>query len=191
MGKGGDVDMEVDADIDSSSSIEIVGLDDIGMRMEIVVPETIRTEGSNTFAITEPIRMENDISADLNTTMDIKPIQLSNDIDLDIRPVVMDLCFKLEFGGPPPTCIRQPYNHHFGITLFGTEVLGFNFAGESRIIVDEVPKKPQLVLGGSHAAKHGSSEHRGEYRGEGRGEGSDSHSGGRSGDEGGLRIRLD
>ena len=132
MGKGGDIDMDVDANIDSSSSIEIVGLDDIGMSMEIVVPQPIRTEGSNTFAITEPIRMENDISADMdvNTVMDIKPIQLSNDIDLDIRPLVMDLCFKLEFGGIPPTSIRRPYNHHFGITLFGTEVLGFNFVGE-------------------------------------------------------------
>jgi hypothetical protein len=145
------------------------------MRMEIVVPEPIRTEGHNEFAITEPIRMENDISADLNTTMDIKPIQLSNDIDLDIRPVVMDLCFKLEFGGPPPTCIRQPYNHHFGITLFGMEVLGFNFAGESRIIVDELPKKPQVVLGGSRGAKHASGGHPEE----------------KSGSEDGIRIRFD
>ncbi len=177
MGKGGDVDMDVDANIDSSNSVEIVGLDDIGMRMELVVPEPIRTEGRNEFAITEPIRMQNEISADLDvdTTMDIKPIQLSNDIDLDIRPVVMDLCFKLEFGAPPPTCIRQPYSHHFGITLFGMEVLGFNFSGESRIIVDELPKKPQVVLGGSHGGKHVAG----------------GRSQGKSGSEDSLRIRFD
>lgn len=179
MGKGGDVSMDVDANIDSSNSVEIVGLDDIGMRMELVLPDPIHTVGRNEFAITEPVRMENDISADLNTTMDIKPIQLSNDINMDIRPVVMDLCFKLEFGGPPPTCIRQPYNHHFGITLFGTEVLGFNFVGESRTIVEELPKKPQLVLGGSRGSKHSSGEHSGGLSGE------------KSGSEGGLRIRFD
>jgi hypothetical protein len=183
MGKGGDIDMDVEADIDSSNSIEIVGLDDIGMRMEIVVPETIRTEGRNEFAITEPIRMENDFDASVDTSMEIKPIQLSNDIDLDIRPVVMDLCLKLEFGAPPPTSIRQPYNHHFGITLFGTEVLGFNFVGESRIIVEELPKKPQMVMGASHSSGHSGGH--GDKRG---------HAGGGEGkaaSEGGLRLRFD
>jgi hypothetical protein len=188
MGKGGDIDMDVEADIDSSNSVEIVGLDDIGMRMEIVVPETIRTEGRNEFAITEPIRMENDFDASIDTTMEIRPIQMSNDIDLDIRPVVMDLCFKLEFGGPPPTCIRQPYNHHFGITLFGMEVLGFNFAGESRIIVEEVPKKPQMVMGARHGSGYsaGHGEKGGHSGGYGGGGGEEKAS-----SEGGLRVRFD
>lgn len=173
--KGGDISVDMDATIDSMNSMEIIGLDDINMRMELAVPDPIRTEGRNEFAITEPIRMEND----LNSVMEIRPIQMANDIDLDIRPVVMDLCFKLELGGPPPTSIRRPYSHHFGITLFGTEVVGFNLVGESRMIIEELPKKPHLVLGGRHGGSH---SHHEDHAG---------HAEGKSGSEGGLRIRFD
>jgi hypothetical protein len=149
-GKGGDVDMDVDADIDSNNSIEIIGLDDINIRTEMVVPQPIRTE----FAITQPINMNTD--TDLSTTMEIKPITLTNnsDVGLDIKPVTLDLCLKLDFGAPPPVCVRQPYSHHFGVTLFGVELLGLNFSGESRIIVDELPKKPQVAWGGEEAVRH-------------------------------------
>jgi hypothetical protein len=143
-GKGGDVDMDVDANIDSTNSMEIIGLDDINMKMELVLPD--------------PIRMEND----LNSTMEIKPITLNNTsdigLDMDIKPVTLDFCLKLDFGGPPPMCIRNPYSHHFGITLFGVELLGFNFSGESRTIIDELPKKPQVAWGGERAIRHRSGE---------------------------------
>jgi hypothetical protein len=157
--------MDVDADIDSTNSMEIIGLDDMKMRAEIVLPQPLRTEGKNEFAITTPIRMQNEI----DTTMELKPIQFSSDIDLDVKPVVMDFCFKLDFGGPPPTCIRQPYSHHFGVTLFGMEILGFNFAGESQVIIDELPKRPQIAWGSEKAAHH--------------------HAKGR--DEGDVRIRFE
>ena len=143
-GKGGDVDMDVDANIDSSNSMEIIGLDDINMKMELVLPD--------------PIRME----TDLDTTMEIKPITLKNTsdigLDMDIKPVQLDFCLKLDFGGPPPMCVRNPYSHHFGITLFGVELLGFNFSGESRTIIDELPKKPQVAWGGEHAVRRHSGE---------------------------------
>ena len=160
-GKGGDVDMDVDANIDSNNSMEIIGLDDINMKMELVVPE--------------PIRMENDLS----TTMEIKPITLNNNsdigLDMDIKPVQLDFCLKLDFGGPPPMCIRKPYSHHFGITLFGVELLGLNFSGESRTIIDELPKRPQVAWGGEHAIRHPAVEHAPQV----------------SGPESGLRIRFD
>jgi hypothetical protein len=125
-----DIKTDVKADIESDSNINI---DTSNIRTELVLPQPLRTESN--FAITEPIVSQN-----------------SSDIGLDIRPVVMDFCFKLEFGKLPPTCIRRPYSHHFGITLFGMEVLGFNFAGESDVIIDEVQKKPQIAWGEERAA---------------------------------------
>jgi hypothetical protein len=125
-----DIDSDTKTDIKSESNIDI-DLDGSNLRTELVLPQPFRTESN--FAITEPIVMEN-----------------RSDIGLDVRPMVMDFCFKFEFGDLPSTCIRQPYQHHFGITLFGIEILGFNLAGESRILIEDVVKKPQVVWGGGH-----------------------------------------
>jgi len=152
-------DSTINANINSNSAINSdsnITVDTGNIRTELVLPQPFRTESN--FAITEPIEMRN-----------------TSDIGLDIRPLVMDFCFKFEFGKIPPTCIRQPYQHHFGITLFGMEILGFNFAGESRIQVDEVQKKPQVAWGGGEPG--------GGHR---RGEGGKHRS---SGDEG-IRLRL-
>lgn len=132
------IQANVNADIDSTSNLDIdsdstINIDTSNIRTEIVLPQPFRTESN--FAITEPIVSQSDIG-------------------LDIRPVVMDFCFKFEMGKLPPTCIRQPYQHHFGITLFGVEVLGFNFAGQSDIVIDEVQRRPQVAWGqeaGSHS----------------------------------------
>lgn len=136
-----DITADVKADLNSQSDIKI---DTSNIRTELVLPQPFRTESQ--FAITEPI-----------------VTQSTTDIGLDIRPMVMDFCFKFEFGKFPPTCIRLPYQHHFGITLFGLEVLGFNFAGESRIMIDEVQKQPQVVWGGEGAAP-GKGERKAERR---------------------------
>jgi hypothetical protein len=143
-------DSDIDLDMQSNSDIKI---DTSNIRTELVLPQPFRTESR--FAITEPI-----------------VTQSTSNLGLDIRPLVMDFCFKFEFGKLPSACIRQPYQHHFGITLFGMEVLGFNFAGESRIMIDEVQKRPQVAWGGE-PGEHGHAHHR-EHEAE----------------PGGLRIRL-
>lgn len=140
-------DSSIDADIESKTNADVktdlksdsnidIDLDGSKLRTELVLPQPFRTESN--FAITEPIVMEN-----------------RSDIGLDVRPLVMDFCFKFEFGDLPSTCIRQPYQHHFGITLFGIEILGFNLAGESRVLIEDVVKKPQVVWGGEgHSQGH-------------------------------------
>lgn len=144
------VTADVKADLNSQSDIKI---DTSNIRTELVLPQPLRTESR--FAITDPIVTKS-----------------TSDFGLDIKPMVMDFCFKFEFGKFPPTCIRLPYQHHFGITLFGIELLGFNFAGESRIMIDDVQKRPQVAWGGEQTGSHKAE--------------------GRAADEGtdGLRIRL-
>ncbi len=110
--------------LQSNSTLDM-GLDDINLRAEMVLPQ--------------PFRTESDIRTDLTSNM-----------ALDIKPMTVDLCLKLDFD-LPEKCIRQPYNHHFGVTLFGVEVFGFNFAGESRIILEDLPNRPQVAWGGEQA----------------------------------------
>jgi hypothetical protein len=61
---------------------------------------------------------------------------------------------KMSMGPMPPMCIRQPYQHHFGITMFGVEVLGFTFSGESQVIVQDLPQRPQVEWGPAPPVKH-------------------------------------
>jgi hypothetical protein len=172
-GKGGNVKMDVNANVDSNNTFDIVGLDNIKLTTELLVPDPIVTQGRNEFAITQPVQLE----GDLNAALDIKPITLNNnsDVGLDIKPVTLDLCVKLDFGGPPPMCIRQPYSHHFGITLFGVELLGFNFSGESQIIIDELPKRPQIAWGGEEKGTRTPTGHSSRV----------------AGSDSGLRVRID
>ena len=143
--------------VDVDSTVEIQGLDNMkqtltldlpqpfqtNSRQELVLPQPLRTESRQELAVTEPI------VTDSRSAM-----------SLDIRPMTVDLCLNVNMGPPAPTCIRQPYHHHFGLTLFGLELLGFNFSGESQTIVQEVPKQPQVswgspTAGHSHGHQHG------------------------------------
>jgi hypothetical protein len=151
-----DLTSDSDLNVDSTSNLTVASTSDIridtsNIRTELLLPQPFRTESS--FAITEPINS-------------------NSSIGLDIRPLVMDFCFKFEFGELPSTCIRQPYQHHFGITLFGVEMLGFNLTGETRVMIDEVQKRPQVMWGG-------------EEMGPGRGENRHHPE-----DRGGVRVRL-
>lgn len=143
MGGKGDVDVNLGGttQINAANTIDIIGLDDIGLRTELVLPQplTLQTDNKSQsrteLAFTEPIRSEG-----------------RNEIALDIRPLTVDLCLDVNFGRLPQTCIRQPYRNHFGITLFGVEILGFNLVGESQIFIEDLPKKPHVAWGGEQAA---------------------------------------
>lgn len=154
--------------------ITINGLEDINVDFELSVPDPIVTQSTAnanittnnglTLSVPEPIRLETDASLDS-----------TSGINLDIQPLTLDVCMKMEFGKLPPTCIRQPYKHHFGITLFGVEMIGFNFVGESRTVIEDVQAAPHVVWGGEQAVHH--HHDHGHHHAKP--------------DDGGLRIRLD
>jgi hypothetical protein len=158
-GKSGGGGTGIDAEITSTSTVDILGLDDVQLTLNvpkeiatkstnvISVPEEIATKSTNVISVPDTIKTQSTNRNEIAVTEPIRT-QADSTIGLDVRPLVMDLCFKVEFGRPPPTCIRKPYHHHFGITLFGMEVLGFNFSGESRTIIGELPHTPQVVWGG-------------------------------------------
>jgi hypothetical protein len=168
MGGKGGVEGNINDGIDVTNTFDVTLSVPDPIETRIVVPEPIRTESSSEFAITQPIVMQNSMALDiqpLRTELAVtEPIvtESASNIALDVRPMVVDLCFKVEFGDFPATCIRQPYQHHFGITLFGVELLGFNFVGESQTIIDSIPKRPQIAGGtqqrtASHSASRAAS----------------------------------
>jgi hypothetical protein len=67
--------------------------------------------------------------------------------------MTVDLCLKISLGPIPPTCIRQPYHTHFGFTLYGQELFGLSLSGESQVIVQDLPKPPQVAWGGDEMAE--------------------------------------
>jgi hypothetical protein len=70
--KGGNVKMDVNANVDSNNTFDIVGLDNIKLTTEVLVPDPIVTQGRNEFAITHPIQLD----GNLNAALDIKTITL-------------------------------------------------------------------------------------------------------------------
>src|SRR5690606_20484450 len=111
--------------MDSNTTVDILGLDNMNTRTELVLPDPIRTESTNRneLAITQPIVTQ---STSRNEVAITEPIvsESTNRMLLDIRPLQIDTCIQFSMGPIPPMCVRQPYHHHFGITLFGMEVFG-------------------------------------------------------------------
>ncbi|MCC6191141.1 MAG: hypothetical protein IT318_19135 [Anaerolineales bacterium] len=123
--------------VDVDSTVEVQGLDNIQQKLTLDLPQPLKTESRQELAVTQPIVTDS-----------------RNAMALDIRPMTVDLCLNVNLGPPAPTCVRQPYHHHFGLTLFGLELLGFNFSGESQTIVQEAPRQPQVVWGAPEWSHH-------------------------------------
>ncbi len=143
-------------DSTSTAQLQIVGLDNINVKTE----SDSDSKNDVRLAITEPIR------TDSKNMVDIKPLQA-------------DLCLKLGIERLPFTKVCKPTERHFAISLFGTEVLGFDFS-EERVTIIEDRKQPFVVQGPAVKRKrHG--HHHGHH-----------HDGGHtaSSSDGGLHIKL-
>jgi hypothetical protein len=125
--------------VDSDSTVEVNGLDRIGvtarldplqLRQELVVPEPIVTESR--------LNTNSDINARSAVTSESR-----NALDVDLKPVVLDVCATTSTRLPHGE-ISQPFNLHFGLTWFGMEFFGFNFAGQSRTVMQDLPRKPSV-----------------------------------------------
>ena len=160
-----------------TGTIDIIGLDDVQVTLNVPDPITTNTSLTTTSTLAVPDPIKNDITSDITTksdigmksdlTLDIKPL----DATLDVKPVVLDLCYTVNVGRIPETRIRNPYRHHIGLTLFGTEVLGMTFVGEQDTVIEDLHRQPMVVEGREYL-EH---EHGGDWRRD---------------DEGGLHIRV-
>jgi hypothetical protein len=125
--------------VDSDSTVAVNGLDKIGLTAKI---EPLAIE--QTIKIPDPIvtKSSSDSKSDINTKSDVTS-DSKNAIAVDLKPVVLDVCSTTSTKLPQGEII-QPFHLHFGVTMFGMEMLGFNLAGEQRTVMKKLPKKPAV-----------------------------------------------
>jgi hypothetical protein len=145
-GKGGSASSTVTVNngpisVDSDSTVDINGLDNIGLKIDpLAITETLRTPDplvtksnvDSTSTSTSNVTTKSDVSSDSK-----------NALSVDLKPVVLDVCSTTTTNLPHGEVI-QPFNYHVGITWLGTEIFGFNFGGESKMIMRDLPKRPAV-----------------------------------------------
>jgi hypothetical protein len=154
-GKGGgssaSSDIHVESESESTSTVDIVGLDDINTDLDATItlnlPQPLRTEASNVIEL-KPV----DADLDTTTRLTVDPLKTDSSFSVDVKPAVVDLCLTANVGKLPNICVRQPYHHHIGITMFGYEVFGVSYSGEQQTVIDELDRRPQVAWGGATAA---------------------------------------
>lgn len=120
-----------------------VGLDDVNVDVggtgtplhsigELRTPDQLRTATDLGIDFTRPIVSEIDSKLDSR---------------LDLEPVQVDLCVNVGLTTLPRACIQQPYSSRFGVTVLGTEVVGFTLAGRSEVLMDQLDDRPHVELG--------------------------------------------
>ena len=126
-------------------TVDIKGLDNAHLTLATPQPLAVNTKSDfnvntkNDFNVQENLeshlKSESTLSSVSKLSTDSKialePIVTQSTAQLDLKPLALDQCLRISFGPLPPTCVRQPYQQHFGFTLFGMEIFGFILAGES------------------------------------------------------------
>ncbi len=141
-----------------TGTIDIMGLDDVSVTLSVPDPITTNSTYTTTTTLSVPDPIKNDITTKSDVglksdlTLDVKPLETTIDVKplettIDLKPVVVDLCYTVNVGRFPETRIRQPYRHHIGLTLFGTEVLGMTFEGEQDTVIEDLHRQPMVVEG--------------------------------------------
>jgi hypothetical protein len=158
-------------------TVEIAGLDDTHNAITFATPQPLSLQTSSDLTLRESLNTESHLATEGKLELAVtQPVRTESAVDFDIKPLAFDQCLRISFGPLPPTCIQQPYQHHFGFTLFGLEVFGFNLVGEAQVKVTEIQSGPRVVWGGEQAAPRQHEAH--------------AHAA-RPAPDGGLKIRLD
>lgn len=141
---------DVDVTSTSTATVDVVGLNDIKADVKLELPQPFKTEGANTIDLKADVKADVGSNSKSQLTIDplkltIDPLKTDSSLALDMKPAVVDLCLTLNVGKVPNLCIRQPYRHKVGFTLYGVEVFGFSFSGEQETIINELSPRPQSL----------------------------------------------
>lgn len=104
----------------------------IDTSLTLSVPDTVKTDTKLTLSIPDTIKTDSKAAIDTRSA-------------IDLQPVVVDQCLKLSLGALPPTLVRLPSQQRIGLTVFGVEVFGLTYQGESKVVVSDLPKHPHIV----------------------------------------------
>jgi len=128
-----------------TETVDIVGLNDIKADLKLELPQPFET--SSTLDV-KPLtaNLGSKLTLDpVKLELQVDPLKTDNSVSVDLKPVVLDLCLTTNIGKVPSLCIRQPYHHHIGFTMWGVEVWGFTFSGQQETVVEELDRQPQVA----------------------------------------------
>jgi hypothetical protein len=126
------------ASVTTTTNLNINGLDDLKSTVELK-PVEVKPFTVNENVDLKPIEVK---PLTVNSNVDLKPVTVSETFDL--RPVAVDACQTLRLAPLPETDVCQPYRHHVGWTVFGIELVGMVYDGESQQLVRS-PRRAQVV----------------------------------------------
>jgi hypothetical protein len=143
-GGGGSSTVNVHNDpvtVDADSTVEVKGLDNIKLTLQ---PTPLKTESKQELILPQPFKTEskNDTTSKIDTTSGITS-DSRNAMSIDLKPVALDVCLNTS-SRLPQGQICQPFSFHLGLTWFGIETFGLTFGGESRTVMQELPKRPAV-----------------------------------------------
>jgi hypothetical protein len=143
--------------VDADSTVDINGLDKINVtlnpqpfktesKLDLTLPQPFKTDSKLDLTLPQPFKTD----SKLDTTSDITSDSKSA-LTVDLKPVAVDLCLNTS-SKLPQGQIQQPFSLHFGFTWFGVEVFGFNLGGETRTVLQDLPKHPAVDWPAQHNA---------------------------------------
>lgn len=143
--------------IEVKNTIDVIGLNDIKANLKLELPQPFKTENkSETSSALEVKPLKADLGTNTHLAIDplklelqAQPFKTDSSLSLDLKPAVIDLCLTTNVGKLPNVCIRQPYHHHVGFTLFGAEVWGFTLSGQQETVIEELDRQPKVAWGGA------------------------------------------
>ncbi len=117
-------------------TVDIKGLDNTKNTITLETPQPLQlnTKSDLALATPEPIKLHT-------------KSELDSRAELDVKPLAVDQCLRISLGPLPPTCIRVPVQQQIGFTIFGVEIVGLRFSGETRIEICDPAKEPYVVWG--------------------------------------------
>src|SRR3954452_16872621 len=159
----------------ADESAEITLNQNQASRFELVQPFKAETVATNTNTSTstanetlevKPLSQTLEVkplsqSQTSNQTVDLRPVKVDNrqeiaytdpirtdaNSTLDLKPVAMDVCVRTSQPPTPPPPICEPYHHRIGLTMFGVELFGVAWSGDSQTIVEDRRSRPSVVCG--------------------------------------------
>lgn len=115
--------------------------------MTLHTPDTLRSDSTSTMTTTSTLNSTSEMAI-------TKPIVTNSDMRMDIKPVVVDMCFTANIGKIPRLCIKRPYDHHLSLRVMGMELIGLDLHGQRSTIIDDLPKRPDVVWGTDRGGWH-------------------------------------
>jgi len=123
--------------VDADSTVDVVGLDNIKVTATLN-PTPFKVESKQELVLPQPFKTDSTLTTKSDVTSDS-----TNAMSVDLKPVAMDVCLNTS-SKLPQGQIHQPFSYHIGLTLFGVEFFGINYGGDSRTILQDLPKKPAV-----------------------------------------------